>query len=530
MNYRFLIVCYIFAISLITPALFAQAVPKGKGNTTELKSKTFQQVFRDLQTKIRYVKLNNGLRLLLVKRGFAPVVACYIKFRSGSYDETPQSFGIAHMLEHMLFKGTRLVGTRDYAREKKYLQLQVRFAQKLDAWRRKEEVAQATNDNEKAKIAQAEIKKWRKRLQILIQQSRAYVVSEEDASIYAAHGARGYNAYTSSDLTNYQVNMPANRLEVWARLESDRMQNAVLRDFYVERNVVREERRMRVENSPRSQLWEKFRMKIYANHPYGHPVIGPMKSIKYLNYEQAMQFYKDYYAPNNTVITLVGNFDIKSAEKLIRRYFGDIAPRALPVTAKLNPPKRRRLDLQLNAGDTPLLYMAWFKPPAPQADDFYMDTLSKILAGSPDTRLYQRLVVKEKLAVSVFAENGIVGDRATNLFLIGVSPAPKASLESIQQVVSEELQRLAKERVDSTELELVAKRQRLKLIHQFENNARLADLLSYFEIVTGDYKNLFRYNSLADTVRPKDIQMSVRNYLSPRYVMTAKLVPQKLVK
>ena len=175
--------------------------------------------------------LDNGLRLILMRRGFAPVLAAYIKFQVGSYDENKQSFGIAHMLEHMLFKGTRLVGTRDFNREEKYLQLTVRFAQKLDLWRRRYFQLQKQDPKEvqaALKEAQKKIAKWQRHLDILDQQSALYRIPEQDASIYASQGARGYNAYTSSDLTNYQVNLPSNRLELWARLESDRMQNAVL--------------------------------------------------------------------------------------------------------------------------------------------------------------------------------------------------------------------------------------------------------------------------------------------------------------
>ena len=338
-----------------------------------------KKVFIDLETKIRYLEFANGLKLILLKQGFAPVVSCYMKFRAGSYDEPPTSFGIAHMLEHMLFKGTRKVGTRDFSREEKYLQLSVRFAEKLDHWRRiykqileqsgnyddkeseqiylelenaaksQSENGENTKDSPKIANIKEKIRKWQRRLDILNKQKRAYVIQEQDAYIYALHGARGYNAYTSSDLTNYQVNIPVNRLEVWARLESDRMQNAVLRDFYTEREVVREERRMRVENTSRSQLWEKFRLAIYKGHPYGHPVIGTRESIAFLNYHQAMDFYNTYYAPNNTVIALVGNINIDATEKLVRQYFGKLQSRKVPAEKKAKPPRLGSVHVQQQA-------------------------------------------------------------------------------------------------------------------------------------------------------------------------------------
>ena len=198
---------------------------------------------------------------------------------------------------------------------------------------------------------------------------------------------------------------------------------------------MREERRMRVDNSPRSSLWEKFRTRIYASHPYGHPVIGPMESIKFLNYEQAMRFYKDYYTPNNTVIALIGEFDLNYAEKIVRKYFGKIPFKKARPAKKAALPPARPLNVEWRGGKSALLYMAWFKPPMPDPNDFYLEMLSSILAGSPETRLYRRLVSQEKLAVSVFAQNGVVGNRATNLFLIGLEPTAHASLDRIKEIV-----------------------------------------------------------------------------------------------
>ena len=489
-------------------------------------------IFSSFESKIRHVKLDNGLRLILMRRGTAPVLSAYIKFRVGSYDESKESYGIAHMLEHMLFKGTRLVGTRDFGKEEKYIQLSVRFAQKLDHWRRQylqlQKKAEASKSFQKdAQRAKEEVARYQRHLDILNQQSALYRIPEEDAYIYASQGARGYNAYTSSDLTNYQVNLPSNRIEVWARLEADRMQNAVLRNFYTEREVVREERRMRVDNSPRRSLWEKFRTRMYHSHPYGHPIIGPMESIKFLDYEQAMQFYKDYYTPANTVIALVGNFDLDYAEKIVRKYFGSIPPRKTKPPREALPPKPHSLDVEWEGGNSSLLYMAWFKPPMPDPKDFYLEILGSILAGSPETRLYRRLVSKEKLAVNVFAENGVIGNRATNLFLIGVEPTTQASLGRIREIVLEELKKIQTEGPTAKELALAVRKQRLQIINYLQDNARLADLLSYFEVITGDYRILFSYNALLDGIQAKDIQEAASRYIDPKYTMSARLIPKK---
>ncbi|MCB1309473.1 MAG: insulinase family protein, partial [Leptospiraceae bacterium] len=298
------------------------------------------ETFTRLEGRIKRVELDNGLRLIMMRNDYAPVVACYMKFKAGSADETDRTSGIAHMLEHMLFKGTRRVGTRDFESEEKYLYVSQRWMNKLDYWRKQLEQARADQDESGAADAQQQVIKWRQRLDALNAMARRFIIQEEDSYLYSVNGARGYNAYTSADLTNYQVNLPANRLEVWARLESDRMQNSVLRDFYTERYVVAEERRMRVENVSRRMLFEQFLSNVYGTHPYGRPVIGPMESIQYLNQGMAMDFYKTYYAPNNAVIAIVGDIQFDETEALIRKYFGPIPARRIPRVARpeVHPP------------------------------------------------------------------------------------------------------------------------------------------------------------------------------------------------
>lgn len=488
-------------------------------------SEDLDQVFSRLEERIRKVELDNGLRLILMRQDYAPVVACYMKFKAGSADETEASSGIAHMLEHMLFKGTPSVGTVDFARERKYLEAARSFAARMDRWRRIEKEAREKGDEARVKEARAEIAKWQKQLRIVQRQVQPFVIEEEDSYLYSIHGQRGYNAYTTADLTNYQIQLPANRLEVWARLESDRMQNSVLRSFYTERDVVTEERRMRVENVPRRQLFEEFIAKVYGDdHPYGRPVIGPMESIQYLNYEQANEFYERYYSPNNAVITLVGDLDFDDAERMVRKYFGKMEPRPIPRRSEPAVERRRlRVDMQLEG--SPTVAMAWFKPALPDPDDLYLDALAEVLSTGQESRLYQRLVAQERLAVSVGAFTGYPGQRYTNLFFIEVTPVPGADPARIEAVVQEELAKVSENGVTDAELERVRNRMRADFIYSLRSNSYLADVLSYYESVTGDYKNLFKYNALLDGIRPADVRDAVRRHLKPDWTMTATLQP-----
>ncbi len=504
---------------LFAPLLATQPAPAAEsGNLGE--------VFQLLDARIRKVEYANGLRLIMMRQDYAPTVACYVKVRAGSADEDDRSSGIAHMLEHMLFKGTQRVGTRDWAREQKYLEISVTFANRLDQWRRKAIEAQQRGDEAALAEARQKIVLWRKRLAMINGMARKFIVPEEDSNLYAQHGSRGYNAYTTADLTNYQVMLPANRLEVWARLESDRLQNSTLRDFYVERTVVTEERRMRVENVAARALMEKFLSEVYGpEHPYGRPVIGPMESIEFLNYEQAMAFYKRYYAPNNTVIALVGDVDFDATEELVGRYFGAIPRRATPPPPAEPPLERRARKVELHKEGSPEYSLAWFKPPIPDPDHLHLDVLASILASGQDSRLYQRLVVRDKLAAGVGVWTEYPGERYTNLFFVDVTPTPGADYEQVEAAVQEEIARVVAEGVEAAELEKVRSSLRAAFIYKLRNIDDLADTLSYYEIQTGDYRNLYRLYSRIDQLSTADIQAAAARHLRPEQAMSARLLP-----
>ncbi len=505
----------------------AGALAADPTSTLAAQGADLKEVFAELESRIRRVTLPNGLRVILMQQSYAPTVACYMKFKAGSADETDASSGIAHMLEHMLFKGTPQVGTRDFGREKKYLDQAVSFADKMDRWRRELQRAEADGDEAAIAAAKEKVAWYSKQLRIIQRQVRPLVIEEEDSYLYSLHGQRGYNAYTTADLTNYQIELPSNRLEVWARLEADRMRNSVLRSFYTERNVVTEERRMRVDNAPRRQLFEKFIGEIYGQHPYGRPVIGPMASIQFLNHGQAMEFYNTYYAPNNSVIALVGDIDFDESERLIRQYFGAMKPRRIPRPAE-GEVERRQVRVTLREEGSPSLVMAWFKPPIPDPADLNLDLLSDIVAGGQATRLYRRLVTEEQLAVNVGAYSGYPGERYTNLFLVEVTPRPgidEAGVRKIESIVQEELDRIVKDGVSDDELERVRNSSRADFIYRLRANGYLADVLSYYESVTGDYKNLFRYNARIDSVTSRDIQKSAARFLKSEHRMTAVLLP-----
>ena len=506
--------CGLFFSSIVLAFSSAPAAPGGSAT---------QRFLDEFEKSVYRVELPNGLRLLVVQRKTAPVVSCYIKFHAGSVDESNQTAGIAHMLEHMLFKGTRTIGTTDFARENKYQKTIRSLAGKLDAERRR--MISGGIAAKGAADSRRRIAVLRKRMALLAQYSRQFTIPDEDSYLYGLHGQRNFNAYTNRDLTNYQVTLPANRLPVWARLESDRIRDSVLRDFYTERDVVAEERRMRVDNSARGLLFEQFTSAVYGTHPYGRSVIGPMKNIQFLNYEQAFNFYKTYYSPNNTVIALVGDVEPKEAEALVRAHFGDLRRTAIPVAKLPKPtPPPKGVHIELRRPGSPLLMLAWFKPTFPSEDDLRLGLLGTILTGGEEGRLHRRLVLERRIAASVSAYTQYPGERYRNLFLIYGVPAPGRSLEELDAAVREEIAEIRKNGPDPDEVARAKTRLLSEFVYGLRSNDQLADQLSYYELLKGDFRSIFKAYRRLDSIQVSDVRESAARLLGAE-PFSGRLIP-----
>jgi predicted Zn-dependent peptidase len=472
---------------------------------------------------VKRVRLANGLTLIMVRRDFAPVAAAYIKYRAGGTDETNSTAGIAHMLEHMLFKGTPSIGTTDYATEKKYLELANRWAMRRDDWRARVEEAKRGGDRGAIKEAERMAGMWERRSETMNRLARGFMIPDEDSQIYSLNGQEGYNAYTTKDLTNYQIELPANRLEIWARLESDRMRNSVLRDFYTERDVVTEERRMRIENVTRNLLFEKFLEEIYGDHPYGRSLIGSMESINALNHVQAKRFYETYYAPNNTVIAIVGDIEFDRIESMIRKYFGDMKPKRVPESKPIPVQKREPVRLVLDREGSPFQILAWIKPPFPNPADLELEVLSRILAGNQDSRLFQKLVLREKSAASVDIYTSYPGERNENLFAVMAIPSSGITYDRIEKGILDEIANIRENGVEEAELDRVKRGMEAEFIYALRDNGFLADRISYYETMVGDHSIMFEFPAMLNRIGTREIQEAARRYLDPASLHTARI-------
>ncbi|TLM68889.1 MAG: insulinase family protein [Deltaproteobacteria bacterium] len=457
-----------------------------------------------LADKVVEHRLGNGLRLLMVERHDTPTVSAYITLGVGSVHESSETRGVAHLLEHMLFKGTTTLGTTDYRAEEPLLLEIEQVGSELDRLR-----LQPAADP--VRVADLEA-----RLKTLQEQHKAFVVKDAFAQLYSESGAVGFNAFTSKDMTTYLVSLPANKLELWALLESDRMKNAVLREFYTERDVVREERRRSYESNPDGLLYETLVSTAFTVHPYRNPIIGWHTDIANLTLAETRDFLRRYYAPVNTTIALVGDFRAAEAVALVERYFGGIAPgEPVPAVAAVEPEQAGEKRVAIEFDAEPQLAIAFHKPTLPDRDDYAFDLIDQVLGQGRTSRLYRRLVEKEQLATAV-AVYGAPGSRYPNLFVIEAVPRHPHTSAEVEAAILDELERLKNEPVSATELTRARNRLLTDNLRALRSNSGLARMLTTYQVLAGDWRYLVDYETRIGELTAEDLRATAQRWFTSK--------------
>lgn len=456
-----------------------------------------------LAQKVVEHQFANGLKLLIVERHDTPIVSAYITIGVGSVNETSQTRGVAHLLEHMLFKGTQTFGTTDYQKERPILDAIERVGSRLDALRLKKNA-----DPDKIAALEQELAE-------LQEKHRQYVVKDVFSTIYSENGGVGYNAFTSKDLTTYMISLPSNKLELWALIESDRMKHPVLREFYTERDVIQEERRRSHDSDPGRVLYETLVLNAFSVHPYRNPIIGWHSDIANLSPQKTRRFLHEYYAPVNTVIALVGDVQATDAIALVQRYFGDI-PSGTPVpqVTTIEPVQKGEKRVREIFDAEPRLAIAWHKPTMPNKDDYVFDLIDQILGSGRSSRLYRTLVEEQQLATSV-SVFGAPGSRYPNLFVIEAVPRHPHTTDELEKAIYNELDKLAENPVKDDELTKVRNRLVTDQLRRLDSNAGLAGLLTSFQSLNGDWRYLVTYQEEIDKLTAEDIRRVAAEYLTP---------------
>ncbi len=457
------------------------------------------QEFREIESRVSEFTLKNGMKFLVLERRKAPVASFLTYADVGSAQETKGITGLAHLFEHMAFKGTDKVGTRDYAKEKVALEKVDRAYAALQEEKRKGPKA----DPEKVKKLEEAFRKAQ-------EEAGQYVVANEFGEAVERAGGRQLNATTGADRTMYFFSLPSNQAELWFWLESERFLNPVFREFYKERDVVMEERRL-MESQPIGKLLEEFLAAAYKAHPYGEPVIGHMSDLENLTTADAVAFFRRYYIPSNMVAAVVGDVDPKRMRELAERYFGRIPSGPKPEPLRTREPEQeaeRRVTLWLKAQRTVLV--GYHKPDINHPDDAVYDAIGSLLSEGRSSRLYRGLVRDRKVATQVLGFPGLPGQKYPGLFIFFALTAPGRTNEEVLKAIEEEIERLVKEPVSKEELDGVKRRARASLLRQLDDNMGLAIQLASYQALTGDWRNLFRQLDKINAVTPEDIQRVAR--------------------
>ncbi|HET6202740.1 MAG TPA: pitrilysin family protein [Planctomycetota bacterium] len=477
--------------------------------------------------KIEVVKhtLKNGLRLLVVERPDSPTVSTQLRFLVGGVDDPKGETGIAHLLEHMMFKGSETMGIVDREKEKPLLdRLDVLWAA-LDAERERQGSPFATPDPEKIRGIQKEI-------EMVSAEHRSLVVKDELWQAYQRVGGQRLNASTNDDATQYYVDLPKNQLEMWAYFEADRLANPVFREFYSERDVVHEERRLRTDTQPQGKFQEAMATLAHPAHPYRNPVVGWPSDIDGLSRAEVLEYFKTFYAPNNCIVALVG--DVKAAEAiaLVEKTFGSIPAKAQPrrrITEEPPMEGERRLKMKLDAA--PQVAISWPAVATGHPDAPALSVAARVLTGSGGFgggggrgrfggggggtgRFYKRLVDPpggEGVAIAAFAMHR--GGRYPGVFAATATPAPGQDLAVVEEALGAEVERLAKEPPAEEELARVRNALDASWVRSLDSNAGIAGAILQAEALAGDWSWWLRERELTKAVTAPDVARVVEKYL-----------------
>ena len=463
------------------------------------------QDLKEFEKRVTEFTLPNGLHFIVLERHEAPVVSFHTYVNAGSVDDPKGRTGLAHMFEHMAFKGTDTIGSKNPVAEEAALKEVERVYDLLDAERNKLQKA----DEQKLKKLQAD-------LDAAIEKANSYVVDNLYPRIIEENGGVGMNASTAEDSTNYFYNFPANRIELWFYLESSRFLHPVYRQFYKERSVVREERRMRTESDPQGKLVEQMQATAIQAHPYRVPPVGWASDIENLRVSDARAFFKKYYVPANMTIAIVGDVNPAKAKTLAQEYFGRLAKAPLPPPVTTEEPEQvgpKRVEVE--SPSQPIEIIAYHRPDQYDKDDPVFDVVSSVLSEGRTSIIYRDLVRDKQLAVAAGAEATFPGGKYPGLFFFYLVPAMGHGVEEGQKELDSVLADFETNKIDDAALARVKTRTRANLIRRLDNNEGLAQLLADYYANYGDWRKLFTEIDEIDKVTAEDVQRVAKQYFVP---------------
>jgi predicted Zn-dependent peptidase len=527
-------------------------------------------VAQTLEEKVKEYNLKNGMKFLVVERHEAPVAICAIAFNVGAANEGPNITGISHLIEHMMFKGTKMMGTTNYEKEIPYIKQTdelgdktIALRKEMGEWRFKifhdfaqqvlnsfsedEKKRTGADKNEQNKLLVEKIRGMAKlpdsltavpyliedqgknylnlflgyeldwgQIAKLFDEQRQYMKKDELWGTYMNNGARFLNAFTSNDATVYFAYLPANRLELFMDMEADRMESPIFREFWTERDVVMEERRLG-ENDPDDELGEAFYSVAFSASPYKWPVVGWMSDLQRISRKDVEDYHRIHYSPNNAVGVIVGDVTLDQVQKLADKYFGSIPPQPPPPPIETREPEQqgeRRVTVEHSAN--PKLMIGYHKPVYPNPDEAAIGVFESILAEGRTSRLYKSVFEEQQLTAEEPRVYDGPGNRYDNLIVIEAAPRAPHTLQEVENAIYVQIDKMKKEPVSDRELQRVKNQIDANNIRQLGSNIGIAFQVAFGQIFYGDYHAMFRSIERTKKVTAADVQRVANKYLTAK--------------
>src|SRR5580704_14526185 len=463
------------------------------------------QDIASFEKRITVKRLNNGLTVVICERPEAPVFSFYTHVDAGSAQDPLGKTGLAHMFEHMAFKGTDTIGTKDYPAEKAALaKVETAYAAYLA-----ERDKRFGRDEQKLKQLETA---W----QAAIKAANQYVIPNQFSEIIERNGGEGLNASTDLDETNYFYSLPQNRLELWAYLESERFLHPVMREFYKERNVVIEERRLRTDSNPTGRLLEQFITAAFQASQYHRPTIGWMSDLNSFSATDAINFFDRYYIPSNMTVAVVGDLKASEAMPIIEKYFGRLPTKTEPdERTTTEPPQNSERRVVLQERAQPLYLEGYHRPDYRSKDDAVYDAIQDLMSDGRTSRLYRALVRDKKIASDSAGFSGLPGSKYPHLFAFYAAPLPGHTPQEMADAIHVEIEKLKNEDVSDEELKMVKTRAKADLIRGLGSNEGLANDLAIYQARYDDWRELFRSVDRIDKVSKADIRRVAKQTFVP---------------
>lgn len=466
-------------------------------------------VAAELSLGVKEHVLPNGMKLLMIQKPGVPRVVCHIYYKVGSVNERPGTTGLAHLHEHMMFKGTKMMGVADYeadaAADRKIDELVDRIYREK-YWK--------ADGGDKEKVAA-----WQKEVDDLVKEEKKYIIKDDLWEMYMKNGGTGLNASTSYEVTGYYVTLPANKVELQMLLEADRMQNAYFREFYSEKDVVMEERRLS-ENRPGYLFDEQVRAAFFAASPYHWDVIGWMDDLRKVTKQDIIEFNKKHYTPNNAVAIYVGDLNPETIIAMAEKYFGRIpkGPEVEPIRT-YEPPQYSEKRLYGEGPAASRISMMFHIPPDGHTDTQALSLLAGILSGDTG-RLYKSLVKEKDLAARVMASANSMWYAGSFSFMGYPKTEKNVTPEQLEKEVWAEIEKIKTEGVKPEELEKAKNKFEASVLRGMQSPMFLAMRVGRTELNRG-WRSLLEDLAAMKKVTGDDIKKTAAKYFAKDNVTIA---------